>query len=47
MGSIPNEIVGIFPRLNRSGSTMALQSIQHLTAMSASDIFCGVKQGGA
>ena len=46
-GSIPDGVSGIFHWLNPSGRTMALGSIQPLTAMSTRNTSWGVKAAGA
>jgi hypothetical protein len=46
MGSIPDGVIGIFHRHNRSGHTMALGSTQPLTEMSTRNIFWGAKAAG-
>jgi len=43
MGSIPDDIIGIFYWYNPSGRTMALGSTQPLTEMSTRNISWGVK----
>jgi len=46
MGSICEDIIGIFHWHNPSGRIMALGSTQPLTKMSTRNISCGVKAGG-
>ena len=41
--SIPSGVIGIFDKLNLSGRTIALESIQNLTEMSTRNIPWGVK----
>jgi len=46
-GSIPDGVIGIFHRHNRSGRTVALGSTQPMTEMSTRNISCGVKAASA
>jgi hypothetical protein len=46
-GSIPDGVSGVFHWHNTSGCTMALRSIQPLTAMRTRNISCRVKAAGA
>ena len=46
VGSIPDDVIGIFHRHNPSGRTVALGLIQPLTEMSTRNISSGVKAAG-
>ena len=47
VGSIPDDVIGIFHWHNPSGHTMALGLTQPLTEMSTRNISWGVKAAGA
>jgi hypothetical protein len=46
-GSIPDGVIGIFPRHNRFGRTTALGSTQPVTEMSTRNTSWGIKAAGA